>query len=159
MIPTVSLLTRLAALLLVAASPASHILTAQAEARPLVVVNKDPNCGCCSAWAKHLERAGFPVNIVETSALQTVRRRLGVPHELVSCHTAEMQGYVLEGHVPVAAILRLLAEKPRATGLAVPGMPIGSPGMEGGKPETYEVVLFVSEARQSYGRFLGHEPV
>jgi hypothetical protein len=70
-----------------------------------------------------------------------------------------MQGYVLEGHAPVAAILRLLAEKPRATGLAVPGMPIGSPGMEGGKPETYEVVLFVSEARQSYGRFLGHEPV
>lgn len=159
MIPTAFHLTRRAVLFMVAALPAAHVLTAQAEARPSVVVNRDPSCGCCGAWAKHLERAGFPVSIVETSALQAVKLRLGVPPELASCHTAEMQGYVLEGHVPVAAMLRLLAEKPKAAGLAVPGMPIGSPGMEGGKPEIYEVVLFGPEARQSYGRFRGQEPV
>ena len=159
MSPTASLITRRAALWLLGALPAVHVLSAKAEARPLVVVNKDRSCGCCGAWAKHLERAGFPVRIIDTADLQAVKQRLGVPSELASCHTAEMQGYVLEGHVPVAAILRLLAEWPKATGLAVPGMPIGSIGMEGGRPEIYEVVLFTPEGKTSYGRFLEDRPV
>jgi hypothetical protein len=141
------------------ASLAATTSPALAETRPPVVVHKDPNCGCCAAWAKHLERAGFPVTIAPTSALAAIKQRLGVPDDLASCHTAEMAGYVLEGHVPVAAILRLLAERPTATGLAVPGMPVGSPGMEGGTPEVYEVVLFIPNGRESYGRYRGDKQV
>jgi len=81
-----------------------------------------------------------------------------VPAELASCHTAEIAGYVIEGHVPAYAINRLLAEKPQARGLAVPGMPIGSPGMEGGTPEAYEVILFGKDHPVSYGRFIGDQP-
>ena len=83
-----------------------------------------------------------------------VKARLGVPDDLAACHTAEVAGYVIEGHVPAAALRRFLAEKPNATGLAVPGMPIGSPGMEGGTPEPYEVVLFGPAGRRSYMRFV-----
>lgn len=129
------------------------------ETRPHVVVHKDANCACCSAWARHIEQAGFPVRIVATSGLPAIKQKHGVPIDLASCHTAEMDGYVLEGHVPVAAIVRLLAERPEATGLAVPGMPIGSPGMEGGPPEIYEVMLFDKKARRSFGRYKGSEPV
>ncbi len=86
-----------------------------------------------------------------------VRTRLGVPEDLAACHTAEVAGYVIEGHVQAAALRRFLAEKPNATGLAVPGMPIGSPGMEGGTPEPYEVVLFGPAARRSYMRFVGEK--
>jgi len=81
-----------------------------------------------------------------------------VPAEFASCHTAEIAGYVIEGHVPAYAINRLLAEKPQARGLAVPGMPIGSPGMEGGTPEAYEVILFGKDHPVSYGRFIGDQP-
>ena len=84
-----------------------------------------------------------------------MKTRLGVPDDLAACHTAEVSGYVIEGHVPAIALKRLLAEKPDATGLAVPGMPIGSPGMEGGTAEKYEVVLFGPSGRRSYMRFLG----
>lgn len=152
-------LTRRRAVGLLSAAVVAAPLRVAAETRPLVVVNKDPNCGCCTAWAKHLERAGFPVTIVETPALRGVKQRLGVPDDLASCHTAQVQGYVLEGHVPVPAILRLLAERPSATGLAVPGMPVGSPGMEGGTPEIYEVVLFGRNARRGFSRYKGPEPI
>jgi hypothetical protein len=83
--------------------------------------------------------------------------KLGVPDDLTACHTAEVAGYVIEGHVPAIALKRFLAEKPNATGLAVPGMPIGSPGMEGGNPEPYEVVLFGPTARRTYMRFIGEK--
>ena len=116
----------------------------RAQALPRIVVTKDPTCGCCTAWADHLRRSGFPVDMVETAEIGRVKARLGVPASLASCHTAEVGAYVIEGHVPAAEIRRLLAERPAARGLAVPGMPVGSPGMEmeGMEPDTYEVVLF-----------------
>ena len=129
-----------------------------AEALPLVSVSKDPSCGCCDGWVAHIEAAGFPVKVVESSDMDSLKQRLGVPAELASCHTAEVEGFAIEGHVPAIAIRKLLSERPRAGGLAVPGMPIGSPGMEGGRPEVYEVVLFGRDKPQSYGRYLGDRP-
>lgn len=128
------------------------------EALPEVTVHRDPNCGCCRGWASHLKSAGFPVRLVETTELDAIKQRLGVPGELSSCHTAEVAGYIVEGHVPVGAIRRLLAEKPEAIGLAVAGMPIGSPGMEVGdsKPDTYEVVLFGPKGRRTFARYQGN---
>lgn len=120
-----------------------------------VFVHKDPNCGCCSGWVRHLKEAGFAVKVDETTNLHVVRTRLGVPPDLAACHTAEVSGYVLEGHVPAAAVRQLLEKRPNAVGLSVPGMPVGSPGMEGGAPERYEVVLFGTSGRQTFMRFLG----
>ena len=130
---------------------------ANAQSLPEVVVNKDPNCGCCTAWADHLRAAGFPIKVTERRDMQAVKARLGVPANLASCHTAEVAGYVLEGHVPAPAVMRLLKEKPEAKGLAVPGMPIGSPGMEGGDPETYEVMLFGSQPARVFAIYRGSE--
>ncbi len=127
-----------------------------AEALPLVSVTKDPSCGCCDGWVAHIEAAGFPVRVVESADMDSLKQRLDVPAELASCHTAEVDGYVVEGHVPALAIRRLLAERPDATGLAVPGMPAGSPGMDfpGVDPEPYEAFLF-GPTNRSFGRFLG----
>lgn len=125
-----------------------------AAALPAMTVNKDPNCSCCTGWADHIRDAGFPVTIVPADDLKATRARLGVPDDLAGCHTAEVDGYVVEGHVPAAAVKRLLAERPRAIGLAVKGMPAGSPGM-GGEPEVYEVMLFRADGRESFGRYKG----
>ena len=125
----------------------------------VITVHRDPNCGCCLGWVQHLQKAGFPTRVLETRDVYAVKTRLGVPDDLAACHTAEVAGYVIEGHVPAIALKRFLAEKPNATGLAVPGMPIGSPGMEGGKPEAYEVVVFEPNGRRTYMRFLGDRPV
>jgi hypothetical protein len=150
-------LSRRAALTLLAG--AAFIPTvAQTAERPRIVVHKDPNCGCCMGWADHLERAGFSVTRIDTPELDAVKKRLGVPYDLASCHTAEIDGYVIEGHVPAAAIKRLLSEKPTARGLAVPGMPAGSPGMDG-PPETYEVVLFGPQGRRTFARYTGDREV
>lgn len=116
---------------------------------------KDPNCGCCTGWVAHLQRDGFRADVVTTGAMSEVKQSRRVPDALVSCHTAEIDGYVIEGHVPAHAIRRLLAERPLARGLAVPGMPIGSPGMEGGTPETYDVVLFGEENGAAFQRVFG----
>jgi hypothetical protein len=124
-----------------------------------ILVHKDPNCSCCTGWVKHLKEAGFAVTVEETANLQPVRARLGVPPDLAACHTAEVDGYVVEGHVPAAAIRRLLEERPAAIGLAVPGMPAGSPGMEGGTPRRYDVVLFGKTGRQPFMHFVGEENV
>ena len=131
--------------------------SAQAEALPKIVVSKDPSCGCCSGWVEHIRAAGFTAEVVESPDLNRVKARLGVPQDLASCHTAEVAGYVIEGHVPADAIKRLLAQKPRARGLAVPGMPIGSPGMEvdGADPDSYEVVLFGPGGRTAFVRYRG----
>jgi hypothetical protein len=128
---------------------------------PKVLVTKDPNCGCCGAWVDHMKAAGFPVEVVTTPQVNRVKARLGVPDDLASCHTAEAGGYVIEGHVPADAIKRLLAEKPQAKGLAVPGMPVGSPGMEvpGADPDTYEVVLFGPSGQSTFARYQGVRPV
>ena len=124
-----------------------------------VVVHKDPNCGCCSLWVQHLRNAGLAARVEEAADLKIVRARLGVPAALAACHTAEVAGYVLEGHVPVGAVRRLLSERPNAKGLAVPGMPIGSPGMEGGPPQAFTVLLFGPEGTKPYMRFIGERSV
>jgi hypothetical protein len=125
---------------------------------PLITVHKDPNCGCCGGWVEHLEARGFKTKTIETAALDGVRARLGVPSDLAACHTAQVGGYIVEGHVPASAIARLLTERPRAKGLAVPGMPSGSPGM-GGELEEYDVVLFGPNARRVFGRFKGETQI
>lgn len=129
-----------------------------AEPAALIKVWKDPNCGCCSGWVEHLRRSGFTVATIDTADLAAVKGELGVPGALASCHTAKLETYLIEGHVPAAAIRRLLAERPAALGLAVAGMPIGSPGMEGGTPQPYDVVLFDAQSSTVYGRFIGAEP-
>lgn len=114
--------------------------TSQAVAN--VTVYKSPTCGCCGVWVQHLERAGYHVKTVDTNDLERKQRELKAPPDLASCHIAEVAGYVVEGHVPVSAIERLLAERPYALGLFVPGMPLGSPGMESpyGK-DPFDVIL------------------
>jgi len=151
--------SRRSVLALVAAVPFGTNLAAFGAAAETVTVHKDPDCGCCSGWVKHLEGAGFTTKVIETRNLDPLKRRLGVPDDLAACHTAEVAGYVIEGHVPAAAIRRLLQEKPRGTGLAVPGMPVGSPGMEGGTPERYDVVLFGPAGRRTYMSFVGDRSV
>jgi hypothetical protein len=110
---------------------------------PAVTVYKSSTCGCCASWAEHLRENGFAVETVDVDDLQAVKTENGVPSALQSCHTAVVDGYVVEGHVPAADVKRLLAEAPEADGLAVPGMPIGSPGMEQGDTvQPYDVILF-----------------
>lgn len=113
-----------------------------------VVIHKDPNCGCCGKWAEHMRANGFVVKEVKTSAMGAIKRDAGVPQALGSCHTAKVGGYVIEGHVPAADVKRLLAEKPKVAGLAAPGMPMGSPGMEGPYPaDRYDVVSFDADGK------------
>jgi hypothetical protein len=150
--------TRRAVLAVFAAGAVLGARRLAAEPAPLVEVWKDPNCGCCGGWVDHLKRSGFRVAVTDTADVAAVKTTLGVPGELASCHTAKIDTYVIEGHVPAAAIRRLLAERPPALGLAVPGMPIGSPGMEGGTPQAYDVVLFGASAPTVFARFIGAEP-
>ncbi len=121
-----------------------------------VVVYKNPSCGCCGKWVKHLRDNGFSVEVHDASNSDAVRNKLGVPAALGSCHTATVNGYVIEGHVPARDIQRLLAEKPHVSGLAVPGMPEGSPGMEGPHPVAYNVMAF--SAAGSPQVFAAHGP-
>ena len=117
---------------------------APSTALPVLQVWKDPNCGCCMDWVSYLQRDGFQVQVFETGNT-AVRQRLGLPVKYASCHTALIGGYVVEGHVNAREIRRLLAEKPKAIGIAVPGMPVGSPGMDGpeygGRKDPYDVLL------------------
>lgn len=124
-----------------------------------VMVHKDPNCGCCTGWVQHLRDSGFTVSVEETSALEVVRKRLGVPSELAACHTAEVGGFAVEGHVPAAAIRRLLLDRPNARGIAVPGMPVGSLGMERGSPQPYTAILFGPEGQRPFMRFVGKQAI
>lgn len=120
---------------------------------PVMKVYKDAGCGCCSEWVTHLQRAGFTVS-AENADMSVVRKKFSVPAELGSCHTAVVDGYLIEGHVPAREVRRLLAERPKARGLAVPGMPAGSPGMEGPRSDRYAVLLFDTAGRTSvYQRY------
>src|SRR5262245_4918403 len=101
-------------------------------APPVVTVFKDPNCGCCKSWVEHLRKHGFDVVTKDTADIEAPKRTARVPERLYSCHTAFVSGYVVEGHVPAEDVQRLLKEKPKVAGIAVGGMPIGSPGMEMG---------------------------
>ena len=128
-----------------------------AQTRPRVEVWKDPDCGCCKDWVSHLEASGFQVK-VHDSGNAAARARLGVPEKMGSCHTAQVGGYAIEGHVPARDIRRLLKERPKAVGLAVPGMPVGSPGMDGpayqGRKDPYDVLLILADgASQVYQRY------
>jgi hypothetical protein len=152
-------ITRRSALILIAGAAALPSAESSAAEKQIITVHKDPNCGCCSGWVQHLQKAGFTVKAIDTTELDAVKTRLGVPSDLAACHTAQVAGYIIEGHVPAAALKRFLAEKPKAAGLAVPGMPVGSPGMEGGAPEPYDVVLFGPAGRRTYMRFLGEKAI
>ena len=100
------------------------------SALPPMIVYKSPTCGCCKLWVEHMKNSGFKVSVVETEDLNPIKLEVGVPPGLGSCHTAKVGGYFVEGHVPASDVKRLLAEKPDALGIGVPGMPMGSPGME-----------------------------
>jgi hypothetical protein len=113
-----------------------------ASAPTRITVFKDPNCGCCRSWVEHLRKHGFDVVARDTSDLSGPKRTGRVPAQLHSCHTAFVNGYVVEGHVPAADIQRLLRDKPKIAGLAVPGMPAGSPGMDVGRVDRYDVIAF-----------------
>jgi hypothetical protein len=110
-------------------------------AAPVIEVYKSSTCGCCKEWVKHLEQNGFTVRTHEVDNPSDYREQLGIPQRFGSCHTGLVQGYALEGHVPAADIRRLLAQKPKAKGLAVPAMPMGSPGMDGPRHDPYDVYL------------------
>lgn len=107
-----------------------------------IVVYKDPDCGCCKNWVEYLRKHGFRVVAHDTPDMNTVKQTFGIRGDLQSCHTATVSGYVIEGHVPAGDIERLLRQRPKIAGIAVPGMPTGSPGMEGGTPERYQVIAF-----------------
>ena len=116
-------------------------------ALPAMTVRKHPSCGCCSVWIEHVRAAGFKVEAVDVEDMAAVKQAAGVPDAMASCHTAEVDGYVIEGHVPARDIVRLLRERPPARGLAVPGMPLGSPGMEhpSGIVHPYSVMLVLPD--------------
>lgn len=123
----------------------ASLATMPARANPMrMTVYRSPTCGCCISWVRYIEREGLTASIINQADLAPVKKSASVPEALQSCHTAFVEGYVIEGHVPVEAIKKLLAERPQILGLAVPDMPVGSPGMEmpGTKPEPFSVMAF-----------------
>lgn len=157
--PLQTCLTRRSTLGLLGAVASHSIAFAQSSNEGRITIYKDPSCSCCGNWQRHMQAAGFVTIVVEvTTNIASLKSRLGVPGDLASCHTAVIAGYVIEGHVPASAVKRLLAEKPSATGLAVPGMPAGAPGM-GGSDEAYNVILFGAAGRHTFMRFVGDREV
>ena len=143
--------------IIVAAGVLAGGLAAAQRPAPVVEVYKSPTCGCCANWVKHLEAHGFRTRVTNVDDMTTVKTKQGVPARLSSCHTGVVNGYTLEGHVPAADVQRLLKDKPAVVGLAVPGMPIGSPGMEAGSTvQRYDVLAFTRQGETkvfaSYGR-------
>ena len=134
----------------VAAALAAAALPSAADSLPPVDVYKSPTCECCGAWSEHLRAAGFTVNVVAVDDPAAVRKRFGLPERFGSCHTGVVNGYVVEGHVPAPEVKRLVALKPKAIGIAVPGMPLGSPGMEyGDHTAPYDVFLIGKSGQQT----------
>ncbi len=125
---------------------------------PLMIVHKSESCGCCGLWVEHMKQAGFPVEVRNLDNVNPIKERLGVPLGKGSCHTAEVGGYFVEGHVPAGDVKRLLAEKPAARGLVLPGMPAGSPGMEmpDGRVQPYVVELVVEDGNTEAFAHHGH---
>ncbi len=123
-------------------------LTMAAENDDKITVYKSPSCGCCGDWVKHLEENDFDVEVHDTDNLNPIKREAGLTPALASCHTAFVNGYAIEGHVPASDIRRLIEQAPKARGLTVPGMPVGSPGMEmGDRQDTYQVLLYNDEGQ------------
>jgi hypothetical protein len=132
-------------------------VAAQRTSAPTVEVFKSPTCGCCANWVKHLEAHGFATKVTDVEDMTQVKSKYGVPGRLQSCHTGVVNGYVLEGHVPAADVQRLLKDRPAVVGVAVPGMPVGSPGMEvGNTVQPYDVLTFNKQGQTtvfaSHGR-------
>lgn len=155
MTPTPHVPSRRQALRRLAATPVAALLTpawAAPTAQPTVEVWKSPTCGCCKDWVAHMQAHGFQVR-VHDEGNDAKRAELGIPMSRASCHTAVIGRYAIEGHVPAADVLRLLAERPQALGLAVPGMPVGSPGMDGsaygGRRDPYQVLLMARDGKAS----------
>jgi hypothetical protein len=136
-----------------ASAPQAAATPAAVEKGPAVrmVVYKTPTCGCCRAWVEHVQQAGFVVEVHDTADVQPIKNENGLPQHLASCHTALVDGYVIEGHVPADVIRKLLAERPQVAGIAVPGMPVGSPGMEvpGGRKDPYDIIAFARDGKVS----------
>jgi hypothetical protein len=133
--------------------PAALILAslsqpAAAQMLSAVTVYKSPTCGCCAKWVEHVRKAGFAVTVKDVPNVGEVKLANGVPADLASCHTALVAGYVVEGHVPADVIQKLLKEKPAVAGIAVAGMPMGSPGMEGSYSDRYDIVAFEKSGKQ-----------
>ena len=134
-------------LLAVTSAAAPGPTTGSDPKKPTITVYKDPACGCCKSWIEHLTKHGYRVDAKDTPEMTEIKHTLGVPDALTACHTAVVNGYLIEGHVPAADIARLLKEKPKVAGLAVPGMPMGSPGMEGPRSQHYQVLSFDKAGR------------
>lgn len=143
----------LAAMLL--PSVAAHAAKAAKNASPVIEVYKSATCGCCHEWVAHLQANGFTVKAHDVANPSDYREKFGIPNELGSCHTGIVAGYALEGHVPAQEIKRLLAERPKAKGLAVPGMPLGSPGMEGPRKDPYDVLLVQADGKHKVYKHYG----
>jgi len=138
---TISILGGISLLAIVAALVLFNPKPIEADATlPVVTVYKSPTCGCCGKWVKHMEKNGFKVVTKNRNNLTPIKKQFGIKQEFQSCHTAKIGNYVVEGHVPAADIKRMLKEKPAIVGLAVPGMPMGSPGMEGHRKDNYNVL-------------------
>lgn len=123
-------------------APLALLACAETAAAATLMVTKTAACGCCGEWVEHMRKAGFDVHVRDVEDVTPTARKLGVPDHLRSCHTSQIGGYAIEGHVPAADVRRLLATKPKAAGIAVPGMVAGSPGMEVGFSRPYKVLLF-----------------
>ena len=130
-----------------------YVPSAFAEAH-VIEVYTSPSCGCCGEWVDHMRSAGFPVLVTDITDLRLIKNKFGVVPELRACHSAVIDGYVIEGHVPAREVMRLLKERPKAIGLAVAGMPIGSPGMErGSRRDPFQVILFSSTRRSVFAAY------
>lgn len=157
---TRSLLATVALALIACSAPAaertSAVAAASPGALPTMTVHKSPTCDCCRRWVEHARDAGFPVEVQNTHDLNDIKQRLGVPAPMASCHTVQVDGYVIEGHVPIEDVVRLLAERPAAQGLAVPGMPLGSPGMEHPSGHVQPYIVHLVAADGSMTEFARH---
>jgi hypothetical protein len=148
---------RLARLIAVAVTTVAALASAPALADPPTVkVFKSATCDCCARWVEHLRAHGFVVEVTDASDVDRVKREHHVPVQASACHTALVGGYFVEGHVPAEDVERLLKEKPRIAGIAVPGMPIGSPGMEGPDPEPYDTLAVGTDGKATV--FAAHRP-
>ena len=143
MIATAQATPAMVALPAQASTAAARAVPTSTTGLPALLVHKQESCGCCGAWVEHMREAGFAVEVRNLEDVQPVKSRLGSPDGMASCHTGEIAGYFIEGHVPASDIKRLLKEKPQAKGLVLPGMPMGSPGMESpdGRVEPYTVEI------------------
>jgi len=131
-----------------------HLALSACSQAQVLEVYMSPSCGCCGKWVDHMRNAGFQVVVTDMTDLRPIKNKFGVVPELRACHSAMIDGYVIEGHVPSREVMRLLKDRPKAIGLAVPGMPIGSPGMEqGSRRDPFQVILFSSTRRSVFAAY------